>query len=297
MADTRLERWVELQRKTWDVDEGARASRILIQQQQGELIQGFSTELPDLGRVLQECLDMQADELPAGSSYPFRVVSVDSTGKQLSELPQTVRGKSKDANTANQHALQQSRAHHQDIDTMSFVLDRTTQQLEQVSNRLGELFDDCTALAESNATMRLNNEESLLRRLEFEASVARRDKLWEALGQLAVPVGTILLEKLGPKFLGATPGEMLTKVSTAIDKLAETNLEQAKTEPETNEGAADGERTGPTEKPVDAIVPELAQPRPRTFPRSSQGRGTRNDRPVPAKRRAKAPAAKTQKRK
>lgn len=293
MADTRLERWVDLQRKTWDVDEGSRASRILIQQGQGELVQAFSTDLPELAATLQECLNMQSEELPVGSAHPFRIVSVDSTGKQLSELPQTVRGKSKDANTANQHALQQSRAHHQDIDTMSFVLDKTTAQLQQVSDRLGELFDDCTALAESNATMRLNNEESLLRRLDFEAAKERRDKLWEALGQLAVPVGTIILEKLGPKFLGATPGEMLTKVSSAMEKLAEaTEDPKPKADEATNVGA-----TGPTEEPISAIVSAIPESRKGTIPRSNQARRARSARPSTGKCGPQSPRIKTTKRK
>lgn len=294
MADTRLEKWVSLQKKTWDVDEGSKASRIAIEHSGGELIQNFTTDLDELGRAIQDCLDMQAQELPAGTSHQFRVVSYDPAGKQLAELPQTVRGLSKDASSANQHALQQSRAHHQDVSTMSFVLDKTTSQLEQTCNRLGDLFDDCTQLAESNAMMRLNNEESQLRRLEFERRMERNDKLFEALSNIGTLVIPAIIEKLGPKFLGASPGEMLGKVSSALDKLNET----APAPPVTHEGTAQhGERIGTTTEPVDSVVPKLPKPRQGSVSRSVAGRGTGNRRPVPRKRGPQSPTTKTTKRK
>jgi hypothetical protein len=292
MADTRLEKWVSLQKKTWDVDEGSKASRIAIEHSGGELIQNFTTDLDELGRAIQDCLDMQAQELPAGTSHQFRVVSYDPAGKQLAELPQTVRGLSKDASSANQHALQQSRAHHQDVSTMAFVLDKTTSQLEQTCNRLGDLFDDCTQLAESNAMMRLNNEESQLRRLEFERRMDRNDKLFEALGNIGTLVIPAIIEKLGPKFLGATPGEMLGKVSSALEKLNEP------APPATSEGTAlHGERSGTPTEPVDSIVSKLPEPRQGSISRSVEGRGAGNRRLVPGKRGPKSPTTKTTKRK
>ena len=301
MGDTtRLERWVTLQQKTWDIDEGSKASRIAVERPEGELVQSFNTDLPELGRVLQDCLDMQAGELPAGTSHRFRIVAYDPASKQLAELPQTVRGMSKDASSANQHQLTQSRAHHQDIDTMSFVLDKTTAQLEQTCTRLGELFDDCTQLSDSNASMRLNNEELMLRRLEFERRMARHDKIFEALGELMVPVGTIILEKLGPKLLGATPGEMISKVSGALGKLNEQKAATPEA-PSNVEQSADS-------KPSDALGPVVPEPRPRALPanrpkgRGGPGRNTKggasgNVRPIPRERGPKAPHTKTKKRK
>ena len=298
MADsTRLERWVAIQQKTWMVDEGTRASRIAVERPGGEQVQSFHSELPELGRALQDCLDLQAEELPAGTSHQFRIVSYDPAGKQLSEVPQTIRGKSKDASQANQHQLQQSRAHHQDIDTMSFVLDKTTASLEQAMTRVGDLFDDVTQLTESNTVMRLNNEEAQLRRLEFERRMARHDKVFEAIGELIAPIGMIVLEKLGPKLLGATPGEMLTKVTTALEAVKETK--QA-------EGTPNGEPTdSKPSDPLGAVVPE---PRPRTLPANrkagrassggnTQGRGKGNLRPVSRKCGSKTPRTKTKKRK
>ena len=297
MSDgTRLEQWVRLQRKTWDVDAQARASRITVERGHDEVVQSFPAELEDLGRCIQDCLNTQAEELPAGA-HQFRAVSYDPTGKQLGELPQTVKGRNKDATAAGQQALSNQRANAMAVDSLSFVLDKFRVEMEQQSNRLGDLFDDVTALSSSNAEMRLSNEEAMLRRLEFERRQERWDKIFDAVGSIATMVVPPLVEKFAPKLLGMTSEDMVKKAAAALDKLTEPTVPPT---PESKEGTlADvkSETAGPTTEPIGAIVPVVAQPRPGTLQGNTQGRGKGNLRPVPGKRGSKAPPTKTTKRK
>ena len=292
MGDTtRLERWVALQKKTWDCDHGARAARITIERGD-EVVQGFAADVDELGRALEDALAMQADELTVGA-HQFRIVAYGPDGKQLAELPQTVKGRNKDATTAGSAAIASARANHMSVDTMSFVLEKTRQELDQVANRNGDLHDDIQALIGTVNDLRLSNEEMLLRRLEFEEKLQHKAKVYEAIegaiGQLLVPIGTLLINKYGSSLLGVSKDD-LQKVAAALPK---TDVEtETPKEDEPNVGTI-----AASEKPTDPVVPVVVEPGQGTLPPDTQGRRTGNRGAIPRKRGPTAPRPKTTKRK
>jgi hypothetical protein len=234
---------------------------------------------------------MQADELPKGA-HQFRVVAYDPTGKQLAELPQTVQGRSKDASTAGSNAIAAQRANHMAVDTLVLANTVTQQQLSQVAASNSDLHDDVTQLISTVNDLRLSNEDMLLKRLEFEDKMAHKAKVFEAIegaiGQLLVPIGTLVIQKYGPQLLGMTV-EDLQKLAPPVPKPADP---EPPAESPTNVGTV-----APTEEPVDSIVPVVPESGQGTLPPNTQGGSQRNNRLLPRKRGPKAPTTKTTKRK
>lgn len=274
--NTSLARWVRLQSITWQADSGSKASRIAIERD-GEKIHEFEVATPGLAAVLHDALELQADELPTGA-HQFRVVAYDSNGGQLSELPQTVRGRSKEATSAANEAITNARASAMNVSTAAAAAQLLRGELDREFARNNDLTEDKALLIDKIQELVTQNFDAQLRLAEFNRKMERTDKLYDALTTIFVPLGTMVMEKYGPKLLAMQPSEILDKGKAVLAKLNE--KEPTKGEP--NE---------PTPEPDNKPLPVIPQPEQGRLPPAGETGPTGSDGDVSRERGPTAPRA------
>lgn len=262
MADelnTTLARWIRLQRITWQSDSGSKAVRVALERE-GEKIHEFEMATPELAAVLHDAMQLQADELPTGA-HQFRVVAYDEKGLQLSELPQTVRGRSKEATSAANEAITHARASAMNVSNAAAATQLLRTELEREFARNNDLTEDKALLIDKIQELVTQNFDAQLRLAEFNRKMERTDKLYDALTTIFVPLGTLVVEKYGPKLLAMQPSEILDKGKAVLAKL---NEKDQPTEGEPNVPE-------PTAQPDSHPVPVVPEPEQGRVPQPVEG--------------------------
>jgi hypothetical protein len=237
-----LSRWVRLQRITWSCEQGSKAEKIVIERD-GDRVHEFAVGTPDLANVLADALALQAEELPTGA-HSFRLVAYDGSNVQLSELHQTVRGRSKEAASASNEAVTVARAAAMNVSNAAAATQLLRAELEREMQRNNDLVENQALLLDKLNEMQTQNFEAQLRLETFHREQDRKDKFSEAMSQLLVPMGTLLIEKFGPKLLQMQPAEILEKAKAVLDtsKKEETHVD------------------GSSAQPVVSVVPAVHEP-------------------------------------
>jgi hypothetical protein len=259
--DNRLSRWLKFQQVTWQSDAGAKASEIVLERPDGEKVASFDINRSNLAQIVADCLTMQGDELPIGS-HSYRLVSYDDAHKQLAELPQTVRGRNREATSAASDAMAMQRAVAQSLRNLESVASLN----EQIQNRLAETLDNerdnTNQLLDMNRQLRDNNLEHELRLRQFEKREERIDKFLEGAGGLITLLAPLLIKKFLPELAAS---EMVAK---QLDSMTE------KAKP--NERPSEG-----PEEPISATSVVVPEPEQRALSPNDQAGPARDGGAVP----------------
>jgi hypothetical protein len=276
MSDDRVSNWVGMQCKTYDSDEGLKAEVICLENPSGDAIFTWPVSIENLAEVVRTALDMQAGELPKGA-HRYRLVSYGSRdkSKQLSELPQTIRGRSSDASAAMSEAIAMQRATAMAVSNLENVNAITLRALEGVETRLSEMTENFTLTFDKLTVANSENFDQRMRFLEFEAKQKRNEVLLECL----TPLITLAVEKYGGKLMNMDPETIRSLLDTKP-------APAAPAEPPALQGQTNGEPDSvePDHKPS-AVVPKSGQ---RSVSRRSEARDQGNSQRHPRKRGAKA---------
>jgi hypothetical protein len=202
-SDTRVDKWLRMQQLTWDCDQGTRAVKIALEKPDGTVAYEWPASLEDLASVIVDGLSLQADELPTGG-HQYRLVAYGENKAQLSELPQTIRGRSRDAASAGAEAMQFQKASQMALHNFEFSAMHLRNELEQTSKRLTEQVENTQALLEKCNELFSANFSSQLELKKFERSQERQDMLVQCL----TPLITMAVQKYGPKLLNMNPDEL-----------------------------------------------------------------------------------------
>jgi hypothetical protein len=228
--DNRLARWLRFQQVTWQSDAGAKAVEIALERPDGERVALFDVNRANLAQIVTDCLVMQGDELPIGS-HPYRLVSYDAEHKQLAELPQTVRGRNRDATSAASDAMAMQKAVAQSLRNLESV----AQLNEQFQTRLAETLDgerdNTNALLDMNRQLRDNNLEADLRLRQFEKREERIDKMLELVGGVFTLVAPALIKKFMPELAAS---ELFAKHLEPPPKAPDPNVQPPEAPPESD---------------------------------------------------------------
>ena len=154
---------------------------------------------------------MHAGELPVGN-HSFRLVAYGEGKTQVSELPQTLRGRSKEATSAASELMHMAKAMALMLNNTQQMFALQHQEFEAQQKRLGDQYENVALLIDRNAENASNNLEAQLRLEQFHNEQSRRDKREEAMLSIITPIGVMAMEKYGPKLLSMTPGEIEGKV-------------------------------------------------------------------------------------
>jgi len=210
LNDSKIARWVRMQRVTWQCDESAMAARIVLETHSGEQVAEWPTHLEELEQVIEDAVGMYADELPQGP-HAYRLVAYSSDKRQLSELPQTIRGRSKDASTAASDALQLQKATALFISNVTSWASLARGEADKQQARLDDAQDNTSQLLDLANQLRGHNLEAELRLRQFEEEQKRKDQRQEAFISIITPLATMAVEKYGPKLLSMSPTDILEK--------------------------------------------------------------------------------------
>jgi hypothetical protein len=278
MNDTRLERWVTMQLRVLDSDgeHVSKAVRFTIERRDGDLLAEFPADLPNLATVIRDALQLQGDELPQGS-HQFRVVAYNEQKKQVSELPQTVKGTNRDATAAAHEAIQLQRASSMAIHNMEFAATHLRTEFDLLRQRYDDTVEDRSLLLDTLNELRTANFTQQLELTRFNKTQERLDKMVEAIGGLVTLAAPMLLKKFAPELAG--------EMSAAVARITAP-------QPEANPN----EQPAPTE-PVSATSAELPESRQVAVSQPSQGRRAPNHRDHPRAHRRKPAKPKPTKRK
>lgn len=268
-----------MQCKVYDSDEGLKAEVICLENPSGDAVFTWPIGLENLAEVVRTALDMQAGELPKGA-HRYRLVSYASRNKdkQLSELPQTIRGRSSDATSAMSEAIAMQRATAMAVSNLENVNAITLRALENVEGRLNEMTENFTLTFDKLTVANSENFDQRMRFLEFEAKQKRNEVLLECL----TPLITIAVEKYGGKLLNMDPS---TLKSLLDDKAPEAPpAPPAATDPPALQGQTNGEPEPPEQpdNPPSLDVPTSGQG---SVSRHSEARLARNGKRVARERR------------
>lgn len=216
MADN-LATWIEFQQKTWQSDSGSKAKTIILKRRNtDDIVCTFPADAENLASMVQTALSMQADELPKGS-HGFVCIALDDKGAQLSELPQTVKGLSKDATNAAQEHIAMQNAAAKALANLDFANQVMNRQLAQVSEKLGSEVEDKFAVLNKLVEERGSNFESQLVLEKFLRSQQRIDTIIENLA----PAFNILAQWAAEKIIATNPDLLkgaLSNVGSATAK-------------------------------------------------------------------------------
>ena len=215
MSETRVSKWLRMQSVTWHCDEGATAARIVLETSSGEQVQQWPSDLKDLEQIVEDCIAMQADELPQGA-HGYRLVAYSEKNQQLGELPQTIRGRSKDATSAAAEHLQMQKALALEIANMARIGELRNQEFEAQQRRLNDQYDNVGLLLDRNAENASVNFDASLRLKEFDKKQERLDMVYAMFTTVATPLLTMAVEKFGPKLLSMKPSEIIDKVKDSF---------------------------------------------------------------------------------
>lgn len=258
----KVDRWLTLQRVTWQADEGAKATRVVMLDRDNEQVAEFALTTPNLSTVIGDVLDMQADELPHGA-HSFRLVAYDDQKKQLGELRQTIRGRNKDATSAAQEAISRENAAAKSLSNSAEVQRQQHALNQQLVEHLDNERDNTNQLLDALRQIKDSNFESELRLREFDKRQERIDQALEVVGDLLKLVAPVLIQK----FLPGMPIPGLP------------SQQQSPQEP------TEQPQSGTTEKPADTPSASVAQPGSEVLHGSAESRGKGNGGSDPAKHR------------
>jgi len=297
MADDRVNKWVDAQRTVWDSDQGLRAELITLETPSGDSIGSWPVDLPNLGDAINQAIDLQASELPKGA-HRFRLVSYADRARknQLTELPQTIRGRSGDASAAHAEAIAMQRATAMAISNLENTLGITMRLNEELEKRLGDRTEDFSLTYDKLIQANGENFDQKIRWSEHESKTRRSEQMLEML----TPLVTMAISKFGPmlmrmnandlanmqKFL-ADPFKHTAETAAAIPETA------APTEPVKPEVVQNG---GPSTEPVSTPNDGLPEPRQGSVSLDAEG-GSAGNRERPSAKRSRAVKRTTQSKK
>jgi len=210
-GETVVNNWVRMQRATWDSNAGSVATRFVLENAAGDQVAEWPAKLENVEEIIQDSLTMHAGELPIGN-HAFRLVAYSDAKAQLGELPQTLRGRSKEATSAASELIQMAKAMALMLSNTQQMFALQHQQFEAQEKRLGDQYENVALLIDRNAENASNNLEAQLRLEQFHNEQSRRDKREEAILSIITPIGVMAAEKYGPKLLQMSPAEIGGKV-------------------------------------------------------------------------------------
>lgn len=272
MDDNRLARWLRFQQITWQSDAGAKAVEIVLERPDGEKVASFDVNRSNLAQIVADCLTMQGDELPIGS-HSYRLVSYDAEHKQLAELPQTVRGRNRDATSAASDAMAMQKAVAQALRNLESVASLNQDIQTRLAETLDNERDNTNQLLDMNRQLRDNNLEHELRIREFDKRQERIDKFLEGAGSIITLLAPILVKKFLPDLAN----------SELFPKQIESATEKAK---------PSDERTETSSESVSTTSIGVSESGQGTLPQSAEAGPPRDRRDIPAEPRqqvARAP--------
>jgi hypothetical protein len=200
MADTRLTRWVLNQLRTVDGDKGFRAAKICFERPDGSIVETWSTDTTNLDTEIADRLAAQSEELPTGP-HPYKMVAYGPDNVQMSELPQTLRGRCRDATGAATEAMAMQRAVALTLENAQSAVVLLRQECERRADREAVLQEDLAAALNKVHEISSNNFEQELRFQQFMRSSARMDQFIENMSAVFTPLLTMAVEKYGPMLM------------------------------------------------------------------------------------------------
>lgn len=136
------------------------------------------------GEVIDRYLGALGQDLPTGH-HAFKLVVLDSTGKQVAALPRTVHGSSREAKQAQQTSLDQAKAHSILATATESAVNSAIAQRDILEKKYFESIEHVGTLVETCIDLARRAE---LREAEQEARIAHHMAM------------TALAEKAGPLF-------------------------------------------------------------------------------------------------
>lgn len=230
MAEDHLSTWIEFQQKTWQADSGSKAKTIVVKRKNtDDVVCTFPADAENLASMIRIALQMQADELPKGS-HSFTCLALDDKGAQLSELPQTVKGMSKDATNAAQEQVALQNAAAKALGNLDFANQVMSRQLAQMAEKLSAEVEDKFAVLNRLVEEQGSNFES---QLALQRFLRREQRIDTLIDNLAPALGIL--------------------ANWAAEKVISSNPDL--------KGALNNVRSATAEKPSDATVPSIPESR------------------------------------
>lgn len=285
MADDRVNKWVDAQRTVWDSDQGLRAEVITLETPSGDSVGSWPVDLSNLGDAINQTIDLQASELPKGA-HRFRLVAYSDKAKknQLTELPQTIRGRSGDASAAHAEAIAMQRATAMAISNLENTLNITMRLNEELEKRLGDRTEDFSLTYDKLIQANGENFDQKIRWSEHETKNRRSEQMLEML----TPLVTMAISKFGPMLMRMNATDLANMQKFLTDPLkhvAEMNppdvapTEAVKPEVITN--------AGPSPEPASPPNDGVSQPGQGSLSHDVE-RGSAGDRERPSAKRSRA---------
>lgn len=201
MSDSRLGRWVQRQLRTIDGETGFRAVKLCFERTDGPVVETWHIETPNLENEIEERVVAQMEELPGGP-HSYKFVAYGPDGSQMSELPQTLRGRSREATGAATEATAMQRATALSLENVQTAVTLLRTELEAKTGQLATANEDVAAVLAKLNEMSSQNFDQQLKLQEFMRKQDRLDKMWEGAGGIVTMLGTMAAEKYGPKLMG-----------------------------------------------------------------------------------------------
>lgn len=281
-----LERWIQMQARLLHGVNAERPATLLIEKANGESVGQYPITLDTLTDEVNEVLSMQASELPIGN-HQFRIVIRSAAGEPLAQIPQVIKGRSKDAASAASELMTTQRANVIAIKMLEDTCANLSRLVDTQTERLTRTFGEFDAVADRLKENFLENSQVMLRMRELEMQHENTQAIIKELAPIGMVIAQHLLSKMQG---GGNASDLLTSIMKGpnAEPAQPAPAEPAPAQPPGTE--LPGQPPEPAlratvEQPDNAIV--LAVPEPTTSPvrRNGQKRPQGSRRPSPAKSR------------
>lgn len=280
-----LERWIGMQARLLHGVNAERPATLVLEKGNGDRVGQWPITLETLAEEVNEVLSMQAAELAIGN-HQFRVVIQSPAGECLAQLPQVVRGRSKDAASAASEALIAQRANAMAVQSLTDVVSKLERVLDAQTDRLLKSQGETDAVSDKLKENFLENSQVMLKIRELEMAHENTQAIIKELAPLGMLIAQHLLSKMGN-------GGVATDLLSSLMKGPNANAEQPPVQP-AEPTAPEPELAGKPEPPVlgttveqpdHAIVLAVSQPSESAVRRNGKKRPEGNRRTSPAKHR------------
>jgi hypothetical protein len=275
MADDKVTNWVELQKRVWDSDEGLRAQVITLETSSGDVIGSWPVDIDNLGSVINQNIDLQSAELPKGQ-HRFKLIAWGdkSRKQQMSELPQTIRGRSGDASQALSDSIALQRATAMAISNLENTLNITLALNDRLQKQLDERTEDFSEIYSRHLELQSDKFDEKIRWDDHQAKIRRNEQMLEML----TPVIGMAVQKFAPMILKMDAGAVAKFFEDPFPKPADAApaapaVPPPPAEPEVIAPPPQGNNNaGPTSQPASPASPALPEPGQTSVSPGTEGR-------------------------
>ncbi|UCC72330.1 MAG: hypothetical protein JSV86_18480 [Gemmatimonadota bacterium] len=196
MSTTKLEEWIDIQRRLVEQD-GTHCARLQLEGPDG-IMGTWPVGTEDLHEVIKASLELIAAELPSGR-HATKLLALDADGKQVSYLPQTITGKSQEAARAAAEQKTLAQATGIAIGNLENVQAGLVSENDRLRNRCNELLDNETLLTKTLVQILQQTLDDDVKREESKAKI----EALKEIGEVVKPLLEVFTGMVGERLIEA----------------------------------------------------------------------------------------------